>query len=226
MAVLLLFGLLVTTAAVQTSREEPVRERSRESLVTQVKDRREELASARQDLARLRQEVDRTQASALAASSQGRSLRAQLRRLGLAAGDTPATGPGVRIVVDDSEAGAEDAQAVLDSDLQILANGLWSSGAEAVAINGQRLTNLSSIRTAGEAITVNLRSLSQPYVVTAIGDPDQLAARFLESDGGAWWLNLKAVYDMTFTMTNEESLTVPAAPPLVLRHARPPREDS
>ena len=49
-----------------------------------------------------------------------------------------------------------------------------------------------------------------------------MAARFVESQGGTWWLNLKAVYDLKFTMSSEESLTVPAAPTPTLRHARRP----
>jgi uncharacterized protein YlxW (UPF0749 family) len=123
-------------------------------------------------------------------------------------------------VVDDNPGSSTERQAVLDKDLQILVNGLWAAGSEAVSINGQRVTNLTSIRVAGEAITVNLRSLSRPYTVNAIGDPDQLPARFVESAAGTWWLNLKSVYGLQFTMTQEESLTVPAAPPLTLRHAR------
>jgi uncharacterized protein YlxW (UPF0749 family) len=126
----------------------------------------------------------------------------------------------MRIVVDDSDDAGDNRQVVLDTDLQLLVNGLWASGAEAVAINGQRLTSLSSIRVAGDAITVNLQSLTRPYVVTALGDPDQLAARFVESDAGTWWLNLRAVYGLRFSMSNEETLTVPAAPTPTLRHAR------
>jgi uncharacterized protein YlxW (UPF0749 family) len=135
-------------------------------------------------------------------------------------GAAAVTGPGVRIVVDDNPDASSGRQAVLDKDLQVLVNGLWTAGAEAVSINGQRVTNLTSIRVAGEAITVNLRSLSRPYTVNALGDPDQLPARFVESAAGTWWLNLKSVYGLQFTMTREESLVVPAAPPLTLRHAR------
>ena len=38
---------------------------------------------------------------------------------------------------------------VLDVDLQGVVNGLWASGAEAIAVNGQRLTGLTTIRAAG-----------------------------------------------------------------------------
>ena len=217
---LVLFGALVATAGIQTARSEPVRQSSRESLVAQVQDRRTELEAARRQVLRLRREVARAQAVGLTASANGRALQEQLDELGVVTGGAPAAGPGVRIVVDDNPEPGTRRQVVLDKDLQVLVNGLWGAGAEAIAINGQRVTNLTSIRVAGEAITVNLRSLSRPYTVTALGDPDQLPARFVESTAGSWWLNLRSVYGLQFTMTREESLTVPAAPSLTLRHAR------
>jgi uncharacterized protein YlxW (UPF0749 family) len=223
---LVVFGALVTTAGVQTARNEPVRQSSRESLLAQVEDRRDELAEARQQIDVLEGAVEEARGQLLETTRAGRTLSDQVETLGLLSGTEPATGPGVRIVVDDSAGAAETRQVVLDTDLQLLVNGLWVSGAEAVAINGQRLTNLSSIRVAGNAITVNLQSLARPYVVEALGDPNQLAARFVESEGGTWWLNLKAVYDLKFSMSNEESLTVPAAPTPTLRHARRPGSGS
>ena len=36
-----------------------------------------------------------------------------------------------------------------------LVNGLWQAGAEAISINGQRLTSTSAIRFAGQAILVD-----------------------------------------------------------------------
>jgi uncharacterized protein YlxW (UPF0749 family) len=219
---LALFGLLATTAGIQTARSEPVEQSSRDALVANAQDQREEMEETRREVLRLRRAVDRAQADALAASESGRILQEELDGLELATGAAPAAGPGVRVVVDDNAEAGTERQVVLDTDLQILVNGLWSAGAEAVSINDQRVTSLTSIRTAGDAITVNLRSLSRPYTVQALGDPDQLPARFVESPAGSWWLNLKSVYGLQFTMTREESLTVPAAPALTLRHARRP----
>ncbi len=221
LVVLALFGGLVVTAGVQTSRSAPVREQSQEQLVTRAQQQREDLDDARSRLESLRTGVDDAQATLLSASTTGRTVQGRLERLGVAAGFEPVTGPGVRIVVDDARNALTDRQKVYDTDLQILANGLWSAGAEAVAINGQRLTALSAIREAGSAVNVNFRPLSRPYTVTAIGDPEQLPARFLDSDGGTWWLNLKAVYGHQFQMTSEDTLTLPAASAPLLRHARP-----
>jgi uncharacterized protein YlxW (UPF0749 family) len=225
MLVLAVFGVLVATAGVQTARSEPALQSSKESLVTQVQDRREGLAEVRGRLTRLRAEVEQAQSDLLASSRAGRTLQDQLAERGSSAGTEAVTGPGVRITVDDSAEVVTRRQVVLDTDLQILVNGLWASGAEAVAINGQRLTTLSAIRVAGDAITVNLRSLAHPYVVEAIGNPDQLPARFVDSAAGTWWLNLQAVYDLQFEMTREDSLTLPAAPDVQLRHVRLPGGD-
>lgn len=211
-------GLMLTVAGVETARNATSAETSRETLVAQVKDRRTELADARALVAELRRDIDSLQDDFLSTSASGRELRALLDDLGVASGASAVTGPGLRIVVDDASGAVSNKERVLDTDLQRLVNGLWAAGAEAVAINGHRLTNLTAIRTAGDAITVG-KSLSRPYVVDAIGDPEQLPARFVESDGGIWWFNLESVYNIRFDVSAEDNITVPAAPGLRLRLA-------
>src|SRR5690606_6973410 len=49
----------------------------------------------------------------------------------------------------------EEVSRALDVDLQTVVNGLWAAGAEAISINGQRLTSVSTIRSAGSAILVD-----------------------------------------------------------------------
>lgn len=55
-------------------------------------------------------------------------------------------------------------------------NELYISGASAVAINGQRLSSHSYIVCNGPVITVDGNEHPAPFVITAIGDPDVLAA--------------------------------------------------
>lgn len=65
-------------------------------------------------------------------------------------------------MVDDAANGLRDGRdRVLDMDLQILTDGLWQAGAEAISVNGHRLSALTAIRGAGEAITVDNRSLTR-----------------------------------------------------------------
>jgi uncharacterized protein YlxW (UPF0749 family) len=217
LVVTLLFGVLVATAAVQTSRNAADAQTGRASLVSQIKSRSEQVDRRRERVVTLRQEVDSLQTRYLDATTRGRSLAARLTRVESTTGAGAVTGPGVRVVVDDAPGGD---QRVLDKDLQKLANALWVSGAEAISVNGQRLTTLSAIRLAGNAITVNGVSLAGPYTVLAVGDPDTMPARFVETDHGQDWVDLKTVFGLQFTMTtSEESLRLPAAKRLNLRHA-------
>jgi uncharacterized protein YlxW (UPF0749 family) len=220
LVMLALFGLLVTTAGVQTARNATAAATGHEELVTQINARSAKVDAQRAKADALRKEIDQLRSRFLEATRQGRGLSARLSRLGILTGAAGVTGPGVRVVVDDAPDATSVKQRVLDSDLQKLVNGLWAAGAEAVSVNGQRLTNLSAIRHAGGAITVNYRSLSRPYVVQAIGNPNQLPARFLETGGGSAWLDYQAAYGLQFDMTAKESVTLPAAPPFTLHHAR------
>ena len=95
-------------------------------------------------------------------------------------GYVPVRGPGVRIEVD-SAPNAVPNDEIRDEDLALLVNGLWTAGAEAIAVNDQRIVALGGIRNTNRAIHVNGRPLTAPYVIEAIGDPGTLQARLLES---------------------------------------------
>lgn len=219
MVILAVFGLLVATAAVQTSRNAVAAENGRGELVSQIKARSAEVNAVRDQILAARRDVADLQAQFLDTTAEGRGISARLDRLGVRTGELAVQGPGVKVVVDDAADAATSQQEVLDQDLQRLVNALWESGAEAISINGQRITNLTAIRHAGSAITVNFRSIARPYVVSVIGDPDSIPARFIETEHGSQWLDLQATYGLLFDMTTEESLTLPAANRLDLRFA-------
>ena len=207
--VMAVFAVLVVTAAVQTSRNSVSAERDRAELVDQVSAAREQVAADQARLAELRADSEDLEDRQLRNDASARGLLANLRLLRVKTGTIPVKGPGVRVVVDDAPGADTARNQVLDTDLQRLVNGLWEAGAEAVAINGQRLTNLSTIRLAGGAITVNARSLRRPYVVTAIGNPDTLPARFAETSSGQAWLDLQREVGLKLKITPTSSLELP-----------------
>jgi uncharacterized protein YlxW (UPF0749 family) len=208
-----LFGLLVATAAVQTARNASVAEESHASLVDQVNDGRKALTQARADLASVQAELDAARNADQKARDLATAEENQLNRQGVAAGAVPVHGPGVRMVADDAPGATSDEQLVQDKDLRNIVNGLWAAGAEAIAINGQRLTALSAIRVAGTIITVNYENVAPPYTISAIGDPKTMPARFVESTTGSYWLNVKEQFGLRFTTTTVDSLTLPAVQP-------------
>ena len=178
---LAVFGVLVFTAASQTSRNASTSARDRATLIDQVNARRATVQQRNDQVRALRRENDQLDTELLAGRQTGSSVFARAQRLSVLTGAGKVKGPGVRVVVDDAPGATSARNKVLDSDLQKLVNGLWEAGAEAISINGQRLTNLTTIRLAGWAITVNYRPLTAPYVVSAIGNTDTLPARFAET---------------------------------------------
>lgn len=212
------FGLLIVTAAVQTSRESDTTERTRDQLIAQISRRSDESREQQREIRQLRTETeDMAEDLARLTRVERAAARRALELAGLT-GFAAVKGEGVRILVDDSEDGS-DRGVVRDEDLATLVDGLWAAGAEAISINGRRITQLSGIRTAGSAINVDTVAIRPPYTVLAIGDMSRLQSDFVLTPSGNLWVSLARTFDYTFTMDNAESLTIPAAPRPELRSA-------
>ena len=219
--VLVLAGALFTVGALQTDRTRPVQATERTELVERIRSAEADQDALRRQVEDLTGQIDRLRRTALGSDGTSKALEAQIDRLGPAVGLAPVTGPGVVVVVDDAPTADGDARdRVLDLDLQVLANGLWTAGAEAVSINGHRLSALTAIRGAGDAVTVDYRSLTRPYRVEAIGDPRTLQARLAESAAGAWWNDLAQNRDMTYQTSDASRLVLESDPGITLRYAR------
>jgi uncharacterized protein YlxW (UPF0749 family) len=223
--VLAVFGALLITAAIQAHRNKPETERERAALVAQINAGSASVDRLRARTSNLQAEVQDLRDAVLRSTDQGQALDQRLARLGATAGTAAVSGPGVEVTVNDA-ADATSGGKVLDADLQVLVNGLWTVGAEAISINGHRLTNLSAIRVAGEAITVNYRPLSPPYVIDAIGDPDTMPADFLDTPAGQTWQDLQSNYGLEFAMIPVDSLTLPGRTDVTLDFAQPGGEGS
>jgi len=222
---LALVGLVLAVAAASTAANRPAVAERRMSLVERIDTQTAAYDATTAALAALETQVDRLKSDQLGATGAGEALTADIARLAAIAGETGVVGPGVVVTVDDAvlPAGAGSDQSlgrVLDADLQLVVNGLWASGAEAIAINGVRLTSLSSIRSAGDAILVDYRPLARPYVVTAIGDPASIEARFASGPGGRGLRTLSEAYGVWFSVATDPALTLTAAAAASLRYAR------
>lgn len=126
-----------------------------------------ELTDARARLAEIEQALGRGE-------SLHREMVAQHKTAQVEAGLAAMKGPGVIVRMTDSPRtpGAQDDPyfyIVHDVDIQALVNELWAAGAEAIAVNDQRIVTRSSIRCVGPTILVNANRMAAPYVIKAIG---------------------------------------------------------
>lgn len=208
-------GLLFATTAIQARRGAPAAAAERASLVERIEDMRSRAVELQAQLAIAETRLADAQDEALVATEAGEAIRAELDRLALISGASAVTGPGLVVTLDDATVERDgdtslDDTRVQDIDLRQLLNGLWSAGAEAVSIDGTRVTARTSIRAAGDALFADLAPLRPPYEVQAIGNPETLGPRFLDSAGASWLQVLTATYGIGFEVSTEASLEIPA----------------
>ncbi len=140
-------------------------------------------------------------------------LLAELLNQQVIAGTVSLTGPGVVVVLDDSPRRplrGEDPTLylVLDSHLRDVVNLLWEGGAEAIAINGERVVATTSIYAAGGTIVVNTARLAPPYEVVAVGPPE--LETLLRAPGRLTHLKSRVQnYGLQFSVRRAAEVTVP-----------------
>ena len=182
--VLLVFGLLVTVAAVQTSRNASANDASRESLIQQIDLRRQDVNQLQKQLDQEQSRVLSLQTELNGVATERQATQARLERLQVRTGFGAVSGPGVQVSVN-SAPGSAGSELVRDSDLTLLTDALWAAGAEAISVNGQRLTVLSAFRNVGIGILLNSQPINPPYVFNVVGQPGHPARQpALQLDGG------------------------------------------
>lgn len=224
---LVITAMVVTLGAAEARVDAPVLAKERQELIDRVQRADERADALEQNIDRLRTDVAARQRAALKqpGGSQGELVS-------LLSGATEVRGPGIKLVVDDAKgsstgeggkpresSGFSDTGRLRDRDMQKIVNGLWQSGAEAISINGQRLTELSAIRAAGDAILVDNRPLVPPYEVLAVGDKKRLGPAFQDSADGQYLHVLRESYGIRSTLSPADDLRLPPAASLIVRTA-------
>ena len=220
LAVVAVFGLLVSTAFVQTSRGAAANDASRQALIRQVEDGRQQVADQQEDAANLQAGNADLTGTLQDLGETAQTVLDRSRRLQASTGFLAVTGEGVRVTVTEVP-GGDPNQTVKPGDLQLLVNALWQSGAEAISVNGQRFTTRSAIGSSGFAIEVNGVGVASPYTVLAIGDSRSLQGRFYETTSGLQFDAIANQFGFSFVIDNAGRLEIPAGLPrqLVLRSA-------
>lgn len=168
----------------------------------------------RQDLVDYKDRVDELVSAKTSDPSNLKGIQSALEDAKIVAGTVPVVGPGVIVTLVDSpkrdlaETRPEiiERYIVHDYDIRGIVNELFSAGAEAVSVNGQRIVANSSIRCVGPVILINTERIAPPYNISAIGKPHELEEALQMSGGVAEELFL---LDMA-KMKRQEQVYIPA----------------
>ncbi len=217
---------LLAVSVVQRQAAAPAAEKARQVLVERVTQTQADIAALEAEVAQTRADLAAAQEVLLTQSDEGSALATRIGTLEQGAGYSAVTGPGLALVLaaapGSDPAAADDAGRVLDKDVQNAVNGLWASGAEAIAVNGVRLTATTAIRSAGAAILVDFRPLVPPYRVEAIGDGAAMATAFPLTSSGRALKGVSDQFGVQVTIDQAAALTLPASSALLPVRARVP----
>lgn len=229
LASLLVIGVVIGVSTAHLRARDSGRAEVRTDIIQQIENRQQAVDEQGETVRGLQTEIDAATAD-LDPDLVG-AEQEDLAAMRLTSGLVPVKGEGVRITLDDApdsdssadgdpRTGTNDEGRVRSRDLQLITNGLWSSGAEAIAVNGQRLTSRTAIRFAGEAILVNFRPLTRPYTIEAIGGSEDLRSSFAESSAGSYLTGLHSNYGIETSLTTRDDLRLPGATSVSTREAK------
>jgi uncharacterized protein YlxW (UPF0749 family) len=216
----LLVGFILVLAYVDAHRSAPAAAKVHADLVARVRSAQSTADQLDANAQRLSAQVDSLRNQALAGSAP---LRDQLQREQLLAGTIAVKGSGFIVQLANpptptaQSTGGRKAitpigatQVLTDRDLRSVVNQLWLEGAEAISVNDIRLTPISTIRFAGQAVLVDFEPINAPYTVRAIGNPEQLDTGFAASAVASRYQTLASADGFGFSFDESKQLLLPA----------------
>lgn len=163
----------------------------------------EEADALQAELAELRVQLNELRRSSESDAAAAAAADEQIRALEVLAGTTPVTGPGVTVTIEDP-AGRVGYDAIID-----VVQELRDAGAEAIAVNGQRIGVRTAFGERDGSVTADGVTLRAPYRIVAVG----LAATLeggLKIPGGAVDALSALGDDVTVTVAKQAQVEVPA----------------
>lgn len=182
-------------------------------LIEQRTSQVERLANRAQELRTEVEQTERDSGTSLTASV----LSAHADVLAPVIGAGPVAGPALRVTLNDAgytldtlpEGYTVDDVVVHQQDVQGVVNALWAGGAEAMMVQDQRIVSTSAIRCVGNTLYLQGRVYSPPYVITAIGDPGDLATALAEDDIVATYRSWSEVLGLGYLVETPGTVQMP-----------------
>jgi uncharacterized protein YlxW (UPF0749 family) len=212
----LLFGLLVSVQWRTQQERSELTVRYNAPLLDAANSLQNEQNTLKAQLADLRAQLDQIQRGAASQSTTSRDLQARIEELRSAAGLTERTGDGVQITLDDARASTPAQAANVDksichsTDLTDIINAAWRGGAQAIAVNGERVVGSTSVYCVGSTIMVNGTLMSPPFAVSVVGSQNELLAAYDDPNELKDIKQRRDVYGLGFRVTRASGLKLPA----------------
>lgn len=209
-------GLLLVVAYQQSHQSAPSREAARQELISRIQRLQDSGASKDAEAKKLAAEVAALRDAQLATEDPG------VRQLEVESGSVAVSGPGMQVELNEPTAPTASPNArpgttpqtqvavIHDKDIRAVVNELWSAGAEAVAVNGLRLSSTSFIRFAGESVLVDFQPISPPYSIQAIGNRNGLQVAFADSAIARQLKTMTAVDGISFGFSGKDAIELPS----------------
>lgn len=183
--------------------------------------------SLKQRILDLRARIQGVESQGEGSADLVKSLNDRLQGARIAAGLIPLTGTGIVLQLEDSKEpvrpGATESDYLIGSrDIRVVVEELWGAGAEAIAVNGERITPTSAIIDVGASLLVNSAYLTPRYQITALGPPD-LYDRLSASAGFVDFVRRRSEgYGIGVSLAEPTSVDMPAfVGTVTLRYSRP-----
>jgi uncharacterized protein YlxW (UPF0749 family) len=216
--VFVLAGALFVTSGLD-SRGLDLRASSVTDLDTVVRQQRQRTDDLQGQVTALTREVDRLGTSV--DDAQVTELRRRVDALKGPAGFEKVRGPALTVVLSDApkadiqsakETGevADNALVVHQQDIQAVVNALWTGGAEAMTLQGQRVISTTGIKCVGNTVVLQGVPYAPPYKITAIGDLTALQSALDASDYVAGYLTYVDTYRLGYDVSTDDEVTMPA----------------
>ncbi len=190
-----------------------------------LKERSDRVADRRAVARRLRSDVDALSSSVSGAGLD--ELRDKATALEAPTGLTAVEGPGLRVTLTDAPRSVDpegvdpNLLVVHQQDIQAFVNALWTGGAEAISLQGQRLISTTGIKCVGNTVVLDGVPYSPPYVIDAIGDTYAMNAEISRSPETTSYRVYVQAYQLGLSIETVDKIKVKAYEGTVsLRHAR------
>lgn len=189
-----------------------------------LKDRSDRVDDRRVEARMLREDID-----ALSNSVNDADLKKQLARadkLRDVTGLSTVVGAGMSVTLTDAPRSVEvpgldpNVLVVHQQDIQAFVNALWSGGARAITLQGERLISTTGIKCVGSTVVLDGVPYSPPYVIKAVGDPAALDYALSTSPEVKTYSDYVTTYGLGLKVETRDQLTAkPYAGTIGLKYA-------